>query len=504
MKKIYLLIILLISCSVIKAQIFEIKKPAIWIESMETSDSTAILVNNNHEGIEIGKLIDYKKSKINFKECIEIQSTIDPMILNYNFEKNKEITIFAVYKVNEDNNGVGIWALKSDSGNVIEIGDNYLKDDNRVIDLTNSTKTKAVVNLLRYRWTKDIDSLETYVKILGNDSLDFRGKFAEFMLFDTSLTQLELAKMHTYFGIKYGVGINNFNYVNSSDNIIWDYEKNEEYSNNIAGIGKDSLLKINQKQSSGEGGESILTIWVGELAEFNKDNPSEINELDYLIWGDNNKDFNNFIISNNDDEYITNLSERKWLMECSGSTVREINTNLSVYAPDIDDSLTLALVINSEANIDFPYATSRIIYPDSVGDGVYYYYNVRWDIDSSGSDIFTFKEDSILTLDSLRSLLDNGENNDTENNENEILESHIESINFYPNPTNGYYNGEIILSNVSDVYISIYDENAKIIKKNRYTDNSLYTIMGFLEGKGIYFIVIETNTDKKVYKLVVQ
>lgn len=488
----------------IKAQIFEIKKPAIWIESMETSDSTAILVNNNNEGIEIDELIDYKKSKINFKECIEIQSAIDPMILNYNFEKNKEITIFAVYKVNEDNNGVGIWALKSDSGNVIEIGDNYLKDDNRVIDLTNSTKTKAVVNLLRYRWTKDIDSLETYVKILGNDSLDFRGKFAEFMLFDTSLTQLELAKMHTYFGIKYGVGINNFNYVNSSDNIIWDYEKNEEYSNNIAGIGKDSLLKINQKQSSGEGGESILTIWVGELAEFNKDNPSEINELDYLIWGDNNKDFNNFIISNNDYEYITKLSERKWLMECSGSTVREINTNLSVYAPDIDDSLTLALVINSEADIDFPYSTSRIIYPDSVGVGVYYYYNVRWDIDSSGSDIFTFKEDSILTLDNLRSLIDNGENNDTENNENGILESHIESINFYPNPTNGYYNGEIILSNVSDVYISIYDENAKIIKKNKYTDNSLYTIMGFLEGKGIYFIVIETNTDKKVYKLVVQ
>jgi len=55
---------------------------------------------------------------------------------------------------------------------------------------------------------------------------------------------------------------------------------------------------------------------------------------------------------------------------------------------------------------------------------------VRWDIDSSGSDIFTFKEDSILTLDSLRSLLNNGENNDTENNENEILESHIESIKF--------------------------------------------------------------------------
>ena len=39
MKKIYLLIILLISCSVIKAQIFEIKKPAIWIESMDKSDN---------------------------------------------------------------------------------------------------------------------------------------------------------------------------------------------------------------------------------------------------------------------------------------------------------------------------------------------------------------------------------------------------------------------------------------------------------------------------------
>jgi hypothetical protein len=495
---------LLINISVIEAQIFEIKKPAIWIETIGQADSTAILVDRVNGGLEIENQVKYKLGKINFTECIEIDSIIDPILLNYYWEKGKDITIFVAYKANDDIEGVGIWTLKSGSGKILEISNKYIKDDDKVIDFSDTAITKVVVNLLKYRWTKEIDSLESYVKIIGNDSLNFRGKFAEFMMYDTALTYLELEKIHTYFGIKYGVGIKNFNYVNSIDTIIWDYEKNKEYSNNIAGIGRDSLLKIYQKQSSGEGGESILTIWIGELAEFNKDNPSEINELDYLIWGDNNKDFNNFLISNNDDEYITYLSERKWLMECSGSTVREINTNLSVYAPDIDDSLTLALVINSEANIDFPYATSRIIYPDSVGDGVYYYYNVRWDIDSSGSDIFTFKEDSILTLDSLRSLLDNGENNDTENNENGLLESHIESINFYPNPTNGYYNGEIILSNVSDVYISIYDENAKIIKKNRYTDNSLYTIMGFLEGKGIYFIVIETNTDKKVYKLVVQ
>lgn len=494
---------LLISFTVIKAQIFEIKKPAIWIGSIGQTDSTTILVDKLNAGIEIEQK-SYKLDKINFTECIKIDSVIEPIFLNYDFKNKKDITIFVVYKANDENQGVGIWTLRSDSGKILEISNKYLREDDRVIEFSDTMVTKAVVNLLQTRWTKSIDSLESYVKILGNDSLNFRGKFAEFMMYDTVLTYLELEKLHTYFGIKYGVGIKNFNYVNSADTIIWEYEKNKEYSNNIAGIGRDSLLKINQKQSSGEGGESILTIWVGELEELNKNNLSQINELDYLIWGDNNKDFNNFLISNNDEEYITNLSERKWLMECSGSTVREINTNISVHAPDIHDSLTLALVINSAADVNFPYSTSRIIYPDSVSDGVCYYYNVRWDIDSSGSDAFTFKEDSILTLDSLRSLLDD-ENNDTENNGNDILASNkIESFNLYPNPTNGFYKGEIILSNVSDIYVNIYDENAKIIKENKYTGNSTYTITGFIEGKGIYILEIKTCADKQIYKLVVQ
>jgi hypothetical protein len=493
---------LLINISVIEAQIFEIKKPAIWIETIGQADSTAILVDRVNGGLEIENQVKYKLGKINFTECIEIDSIIDPILLNYYWEKGKDITIFVAYKANDDIEGVGIWTLKSGSGKILEISNKYIKDDDKVIDFSDTAITKVVVNLLKYRWTKEIDSLESYVKIIGNDSLNFRGKFAEFMMYDTALTYLELEKIHTYFGIKYGVGIKNFNYVNSIDTIIWDYEKNKEYSNNIAGIGRDSLLKIYQKQGSGEGGESILTIWVGGLEEYNKDNQSEINDLDYLIWGDNNKDFNNFLNSNNDDEYIPNISDRKWLMKCSGSTVRELNTNIMIYAPNIDDSHTLALVINSEADINFPYSTSQIIYPDSISEGVYYYYNVRWDIDSSGSDAFTFKKDIILTLDSLRSLLDN--NNDIDNNENDAQGGIIESIYFYPNPTDGFYKGEIILSKVSDIQIIFYDDNARVIKKNKYTGDSRYEISGFLEARGIYIIYIETGADKKIYKLVIQ
>jgi hypothetical protein len=44
--------------------------------------------------------------------------------------------------------------------------------------------------------------------------------------------------------------------------------------------------------------------------------------------------------------------------------VRELNTIYDL-APNIADSHTLALVINSEADINLPYSTSPIINPDS-------------------------------------------------------------------------------------------------------------------------------------------
>lgn len=503
MKRLFLIIIFISGFISLSAQsVSVLPQSALWYRSENVNDTLLYINDNSGNNVHAHFPQNYQfmYNTFNFHTCLEIDSAISVVISDYGIKESCELTIFSVFKATNSNTASGIWELRLDSAVSISMGNQYLKDVHETNIFSDSLILRPVVNLFRYKWKfQNVDSSVSHLQILGNDSLGFSGKFAEFLLFDTTLSVSDLAKVHTYLGIKFGIGIENLNYVNSLGEIIWNYKDNIEYANEIAGIGQDSLLLVSQKQSGAMGGESILTISAGNLTVLNTDNNTVVNELDFLIWGDNGKNIVDFYSDSIGTEYIQNVSQRKWLMACSGNTSRQINTNLRINIPDVDDSLTVFLLINNNADFGFPMSSTQIIYPDSTDDsGNFYYTNIVWDSDSSGTDAFSFQMDSMWTW--------GGRNQNTQllpNQDQTSGSGSIESLRVFPNPSNGYYTAEVILNDVSDVRLTIFDDNSKLISSRLFPHSTSFVFTGFIQGKGTYMLVFDTPSERKNIKLIV-
>ncbi|WP_179345842.1 LamG-like jellyroll fold domain-containing protein [Winogradskyella ursingii] len=140
----------------------------------------------------------------------------------------------------------------------------------------------------------------------------FDGRIAEVITYsntnnDASLTQ-ERNRIQSYLGIKYGItlGVNGTSqdYVDSDGSVIWDQSANIGYNYDIAGIGRDDISELNQKQSSSVNDatdvsgpiEGILTIGLTDIYNTNKENKdvnaTTFDNKEFLMWGNNGADLN--------------------------------------------------------------------------------------------------------------------------------------------------------------------------------------------------------------------
>ena len=126
-------------------------------------------------------------------------------------------------------------------------------------------------------------------------SLDAR--VGEIITFNSRLSDIQRSNVQSYLAIKYGItlGVNgtSLNYTNSDGNNIWDITANAGFNYDIAGIGRDDISRLNQKQSKSVNASSLVTIGLGEIATTNTANTYSFNtDKDYLVWGNNNAAFN--------------------------------------------------------------------------------------------------------------------------------------------------------------------------------------------------------------------
>ncbi len=170
---------------------------------------------------------------------------------------------------------------------------------NQVGDTTNDAADFASVNNTRF-W-------------LGRSQYwngSFDGRIAEVVTYsitnnDSDLTQAR-NRIQSYLAVKYGItlGTNGTSqdYVDSDGTVIWDQSANSGYNYDIAGIGRDDISELNQKQSSsvndatdGTGlTEGILTFGLTDIYDTNTENkssnPTTLNDKEYLMWGNNGAD----------------------------------------------------------------------------------------------------------------------------------------------------------------------------------------------------------------------
>ncbi|WGD34159.1 LamG-like jellyroll fold domain-containing protein [Olleya sp. YS] len=136
----------------------------------------------------------------------------------------------------------------------------------------------------------------------------FNGRIAEIVTFSNTLNDTDLTdqrnRVQSYLAVKYGItlGANGTSqdYVDSDGNIIWDQSENTGYNYDIAGIGRDDVANLNQKQSSSINNatdgtgliEGILTIGLTDIYSTNNlnktNNSNTLDDKSYLMWGNNN------------------------------------------------------------------------------------------------------------------------------------------------------------------------------------------------------------------------
>ena len=125
----------------------------------------------------------------------------------------------------------------------------------------------------------------------SSDNAGFVGNIGELIVYGAgNITSAERNKVESYLAIKYGVTLTNTNnYVTSADQNVWDAASNLSFYNNVAGLGRDDVSALHQKQSRSQhvNTNNQVTIGLGQIAATNAANPGIIANGQFLIWGDN-------------------------------------------------------------------------------------------------------------------------------------------------------------------------------------------------------------------------
>jgi len=124
------------------------------------------------------------------------------------------------------------------------------------------------------------------------------GRIAEIFTFASKLTVPDRQKVESYLAIKYGITLGPSNkatkdYINSFGKKVWDISADFGLFNyDVAGIGRDSISDLNQKQSKTLNSDDGVTIGLGGIFATNSANPNEFDDDgDFLVWGHDNGAF---------------------------------------------------------------------------------------------------------------------------------------------------------------------------------------------------------------------
>ncbi|WP_342089074.1 T9SS type A sorting domain-containing protein [Dyadobacter sp. OTU695] len=125
----------------------------------------------------------------------------------------------------------------------------------------------------------------------GSDNAGFTGHIGELVVYGSgNITPLERNKVDSYLAIKYGVTLaDTVNYITSAGDTVWNSAANTGFYRNVAGLGRDNISVLHQKQSRSQhvNTNGQLTIGLGQIAATNPANPGTIADGQFLMWGDN-------------------------------------------------------------------------------------------------------------------------------------------------------------------------------------------------------------------------
>lgn len=213
-------------------------------------------------------------------------------------------------------------------------------------------------------------------------STGFIGNIMEVFHYPFILNNLELNRVHSYLGLKYGVSLSEgigANYTASNGStIFWDPVTNNGFNFGIFGIGRDDVSMLEQQISTSSRNKSILTLSTdNNFVLPNKSHTTIPNNLSFFMVGNNGLgiDYDNYLLN----PAIDKIMKRKWKVQETGVNIANINININ--DPNVTHLLVSSLENFSTLDAIIPLTTKSATY--DFNDGEFFTFG----FDSSGAAI---------------------------------------------------------------------------------------------------------------------
>ncbi len=244
--------------------------------------------------------------------------------------------------------------------------------------------------------------------VLGNNAdntAELNGAIAEFIIYNEVLTQAEVERIESYLAIKYGITLNH-NYFDSQGNLLFiaDGAGAEVFDHDIAGIGFDNCrMTLNQVSSISQNSDAVVQM----------SNPASFDELDYLIWANDNGSLSTINTLDVNPNLFTERISRVWK---STATNDPGSVTVSIYLGSIpgagSDPFSYGLIKSNDPNMAngvlgpyVKYISNDTLYFEGVNFSGTEYFSLAFDvldIDHDFVDDFTDLDDDndgILDID---------------------------------------------------------------------------------------------------------
>jgi len=485
-----------------------VKKADIWYDSeqdlsdkFQKSGSNSSLTEVEPDSIDV----------LNFHSVKSFSEEVRAIKSVYDISRSARLTVIVVFHSPDTLKEHGIWSVVRGGKQVTGLTDRRLLRQKSEYVYPVKRRGIPLINTSMQSFSKiggdgDSNHFVLGAAVLPDTSMSsFVGDIAECYVFDRFLKKQEALQIETYLAIKYGITLIESDYISSSEVVLWTYKENKKYSNGMAGLGRDSVTGLNQKQGSSSEEDSLLTISVGNFSTLNKDNSYSLKEGNFIVWGHDKGDFTFDSLSSPDPSYP--LMDRKWLLQRTKSGNKPIPTTVKFRLPENRDSTLLYyLAIDRSGSGNFGLNVEYFLQDSIDTSGYVYFYDIIWDMDGSGKDIFTFScrnaiEEEMEAAEAEANILsDNHKNGDKKGS----LEDAQDALyKLYPNPTTGIYKIEANLPSVSDITVKIYTVQGSFLEEWKSGGKRDYSYKGYLSTQGSYIIEVETSFGKKDFRLVV-
>lgn len=448
-----------------------LRTPTIWIEIQHTGHHTTI--RDKQDSTKTHR-IDHLVRYTNNNPSLPVGDSLLLPITYNRLPSDDAATIFTAYHT-EGNDIAGLWEIRRDTNTLLWLNTQEISYEHTNIRYRETTEQGIIIHTAEYHYpeTEDNQSASTPdTLIIGKESEHYGAKdFCEYIYIRGSINKSEQQKWESYLAIKYGATLHDI-YVDSRHDTLWNSHTDSLYSTGIAGIGRDDTYPLEQKASR---------IYKDSLSI---EQQSPLQDKEYILWG---RDEGENTLSETIDDNPSHRIERTWKLRPHLQTPAHIR--LTYHCPPGINPESLALTLdtgdaeNTTHRPDHTDATKAIFDSITIHDENLYI-NITADTPTTTAQPPTTKSSKQSTA----------------------LPTTTESMHLEtsPNPSNGDYSLTIQQHNPQALSIHINDINGKTIHiENIEHPRSSHTIKHRIGKDGIYFIHVQSPTDKQSTKIII-